>query len=265
MALKRKLTADEWSKLSKDMQKEYWKDGDDYTLDVETGDDDPGELRRARDREKSEASRLRAELKKANDRLAAVEAGDDEGEGEGEGEGGRESPARGNRTQTRRRVRDAATIDQTWKDRHETAMATEKEKQDKLRAKIREREIKGTAGILAAEISTMPTLMAKEIAGRLTVEFDDDDEPTLVILGKNGKPSDMTLEQLKREFVANKEFSGIIIGTKASGGGAPRNGPEQKPGGAVASEGAKPLDLSKMAPKDLAAHLKARKESQEAT
>ena len=70
----------------------------------------------------------------------------------------------------------------------------------------------------------------------------------------------MSLEKLEKEFVANKEFASIIIGSKATGGGAPKGGADNKPGGgAPASDNV--VDLSKMKPKDLAAVLKARKEA----
>jgi predicted RNase H-like nuclease (RuvC/YqgF family) len=244
MALKKKLTADEWKKLAKDLQGEYTADGDDYILDLDGDDDDDddtiGELRRAHDREKADNKKLKRDLREMQAKLKKFE--DDESDPE-----------------TRRRRDDVTKLETEWQEKIEAAKTEGEERARKLREKTRTNLINGTANGLAAEISTMPKLLAKEIRERLVVDFDDDDEPTLVVLGKNGKPSDMSLEQLKKEFVANKDFAAIIIGSKASGGGAPRSSPDIKPGGSGASD--KTTDLSKLSGKELAAHLKSTKEA----
>lgn len=246
MSLKRKITKAEFDKLSKDLQKEYTADGDDYVLDVEASDDDdderdpendPAELRRARDREKADAKKLKKELADANKKLATLEGGRDN------------------------KDKDIDKLEGEYKEKVAAAEAERDSIKEKSQNQIRSQMINAAANTLASEISTMPKLMAKEIRERLSVEFDDDGEPELIIRNAKGKASDMTLDQLKKEFVANKEFSAIIIASKASGGSAPRNGADQKPGGAGASEQS-PTDLSKLSPKDLAKHLKAKKEAE---
>lgn len=240
MALKRKLTKAEFDKLSKDVQPNYSVDEEDedlYLLDVE-GDEDASEMRRARDREKEKAKQLRKQLKETQDRLAEL----DEGEGD-----------------KTRKEKDIKTLDESWKTKLAEKESELGEKLSKKDQFIKKNLVKTTAEKIAGKISTVPALMAKAIAERLTVDFEDD-EPVLVILDKDGEPSDMSLEKLEKEFVANKEYASIIVGSKASGSGAPRNGPEKKPGGAGASE--KPVDLSKLSPKDLAMHLKAKKEAE---
>lgn len=194
MALKRKLTKDEFDKLSKDLQGEYEERDGDYFLSVE-GDEDPDALRRARDREKEEARRLRKENKEMKAKLDEIEGDDDRKKG------------------------DIEKIDNAWKSKFDKAENERKAERAKYQAGIRKTMIDQVANKLAAEISTAPEVMTLHVAQRLDVEFDDDNEPTLVVLGNDGKPGN-TLDGLKKEFLANKSFAGIMIASKGKGGGA---------------------------------------------
>lgn len=231
MALKRKITKAEFEKLSKDLQGEYNADGDNYLLDTDDADD-ADELRRARDREKENAKKSKKEAAELRSRLEELEGSDDRKRG------------------------DIEKIDNSWK---EKVAKLEKETGEKLSAKdqyIKKTLINGVAEAMAARISNAPKLMARAIAERLTVNFDGD-EPTVEIVGDDGKVINSNLDKLEKEFVANKEYASIIVASKASGGGAPRNGSERQTGGsAPASE--KADDLSKMKPKDLVSVLEGR-------
>lgn len=244
MALKRKITQEEYDALDKVLQAEYTEDGDEFVLDAESEPPNNSELdklKRAHDRTKQELKTSKAALKEATDKLSEVEE-------LGDAESGK------------RKRKDIQQLTQAHK---EEIAEKEKELADKLskrNAKLRDTIIRSTSETMAAQISTMPKLMSKEIRERLEVEFDDDGESELVILDRSGKKSAMTLEQLQKEIVANKEFASIIIGSKASGGNAARKSPEQRPSGAGASDTTSD-DLSKLSGKDLAARLKAQKES----
>lgn len=245
MALKRKLNADEYKKLSADLKKEYTADGDDWKLDVEPGDDDddddddennPAALRRARDRERADAKAAKREAAALKTRLDKLEAG----------RTGKDT--------------DIEKLEGEYKEKLDEAEAATKTAKDAANKRIADLLIKNASEAMASEISTLPKLLAKEIRDRLTVEFDDDGEPELIVKNSKGKVSDMSLEQLKKEFLQNKDFANILIGSKASGGSAPRQATEKKPGSAGASdEPQAPADLSKMKPSQLAAHLKAKK------
>lgn len=236
MALKRKITKAEFDKLAKELQAEYKADGDDYVLNVD-GLDDPDELRRARDREKEDAKALKKQLKEVTDKLAELEGSDDRKKG------------------------DIDKIDNAWKAKMEKQEKEASERTARNQDFIRKNLIGATADRIAAEISTMPTIMARTIRDRLSVNFDGD-EPTLVILGSDGEPDKKaTLDGLKKEFLTNKEFAPILIGSKASGGGAPQGKSDSKPGSTGAPDGSKPLELHKLPPKDLAAHLRAQKDA----
>lgn len=117
----------------------------------------------------------------------------------------------------------------------------------------------GVATAMATKISTTPSLLSKEIAARLVVDMTGD-KPVTKVLGLDGKVSDMTVEKLSEEFVANKEYAAIMIGSKASGGGAPRVPVKTIGGGAPNGEqnnGQQP-DYSAMKPADLASHVRAK-------
>jgi hypothetical protein len=120
----------------------------------------------------------------------------------------------------------------------------------------------GTAQTLAAKISTVPALMSKELKGRMEVDLSGD-EPVVRFKGADGKVDpNMTAEKLSAEYVANKDFSTIIIGSKASGGGAPK--PTIKPQGGGAplvgeQDEAKPFNWATATPQEIAANITAKK------
>lgn len=252
--LARKITKQAFDKLSKDLQALYVEnddDADEFLLELdEPEDDNPDALRRARDREKQKAKDAEAKLRAANDKIKELETGshtDDDDDND---------PPPQSRS-SKRKAKDIATLEAAWK---EKVSAVESERDEKLSAKdayIKRTLISGAADRIASKISTAPKLLAKAIIERLDVDFDDD-EPRLVVLDGDGKPSSLTLDKLEKEFSTNKEYASIIIGTKASGGGAPRNGPDQRPARGGASEDA---DMSKMAPKDLKERLRQIKEA----
>lgn len=125
--------------------------------------------------------------------------------------------------------------------------------------------IDGEANKLAARISTAPALLAPIIKARLVADLSGD-EPVTKVKGPDGKVSDdFTIEKLSSELVANKEYAAIIVGSKASGGGAPKNTSIKPLGGGAPKDGEPPVDLSKLKGAALVEHLKAQKAaSQEA-
>lgn len=260
MALKKKITKAEYDKLSDEAKKNY-KAGeysDTFVLDIDGEDesDDPAELRRALAREKEDRKKAQKELKQLREKAESDDDGDDDGEADDDNT----PPVKGNKNQ-RRAAEDAKKIDADWKKKFDKTTGELNTKLAKQNDFIKKTLVGKTSELIAGKISTSPKLMAKAIAERLSVDFDGD-EPELVILGDDGKPSGLSLDKLEKEFVANKEYSSIIIGSKASGGGAPKVGSENPPvGGAPASD--TKTDLSKLAGKDLAATLKARKEAQQ--
>lgn len=116
--------------------------------------------------------------------------------------------------------------------------------------------IDGVATELASKISTAPKLLAPHIASRLVADLTGDEPVTKVV--KDGKPSDMTIDQLREEVVANPDFKAILIGSKASGGGAPKV-PAKPLGGGAPKDGEQAIDLSKAPASSLVERIQARK------
>ncbi len=231
MALKKKITKEEFDKLSDVLKAEYKADGNDYVLDVD-GDEDTGALKRAKDREKQRADDLDKQIKELQKKLDDLDTND------------------------ARKRGDIDTLTKSYEKKIEDLKAELNGKLSKSQEFAKKTLLDGTAMKLATKISTVPGLMAKAIKDRLAVDFEGD-EPTLRILDNEGKISALKIEDLEKEFLTNKEFASILIGSKASGGGAPKGG--SKIGSA---EDGKPVMLSTLKPGDLAARIKAQKEAQ---
>lgn len=124
--------------------------------------------------------------------------------------------------------------------------------------------IDNAALALATKISTSPALLLPHIKARLVADVTGD-EPVTKVLGADGKPSDLTIDKLGEEFVANADFKTIIKASNGSGGGTPPK-PAVKPlgGGMPPKDGeqGQAPDLSKLPAKDLAARIAERKAAQ---
>jgi hypothetical protein len=205
MALKSKITKAEFDALNDVLKAEYKvgnSAGDMYVLDT----DEATELRAARDRANQERDtaaqerdRLKAEKEAAE--AAAQKARDDEARAKG----------------------DTAALDGSWQ-----AKLDKQKKDDQaviagLQKTIENLTVNSVAKTLANDISTAPELLEDHIAKRLKPEINDGVAITRV-LDKDGKPSALSLEELKQEFVANPKFAAIIKGSNASGGGATGGG-----------------------------------------
>lgn len=236
MALKLKIKKAVFDALSADIKKEYILEGEDATLDVE-GIEDTGALNRAKAREKQRADDLEAKLTEAtekNDRLERGKAGDVD-------------------RLTRRYDTEKADL-----------VKVHTETLSKKDAFIRESLLDSAAVGLSAKLNkNSPKIFVPHVTARLDVDFSGD-KPALVIKGADGKPSKMTLDDLQKEFVANKDFAGIIVGSQASGGAGTGNN-KKPPGSAGGSNNGsgdgsnKTPDWSKAPTTSLVEHLKAKK------
>jgi hypothetical protein len=197
MAMKRTITKTQFEALSDDMKKEYKADGETYVLDLEDYED-PGELRRARDREKQAAQAAKEEL-------ATLKQEIDDAKSTGHAKKG-----------------DIEALEKSYKEKmlklEEKLTGTVKQRESFIRKSLRD----NVAKELANKISTSPQLLVPHLLARLDVDLDGD-EPATRVLGLDGKPSALSIAELEAEFVANKDFSAIITASKASGGGASGN------------------------------------------
>jgi len=236
MALKFKIDEKTFKKLSKDLQAEYTEKDGEYTLDVAgAGDIDNGALKRAKDRAVQERKEEKKRADEAEAKLADL--------------GDVDAKKRG----------DIETLEKSWGDK----AAKAKEDNDAIIASkdkfISKMLVSNVATAMASEISTSPALILPHIQSRLVADLDGD-EPTTKVLGADGKVSALTVADLQKEFVDNKDFAPIIVASKASGGAGDK-GQKTGLGGAPRQSDDKPLDLTTLSSADLAATLKANKEA----
>lgn len=203
MALKRKLTKSEYEALKADVKSEYKADGDNFVLDID-GDDDNGALKRAKDRE---AQRASDEKKRADELQAQLDELT-----------GNDAKKRGD-IETLTKQHDAKVKE--LKDAH-------KAEANKLKGQLEGILVDAAAQSMAAKISTSPAVIMPHIKGRLVADLTGE-TPVTKVRDKDGKVSDMTLEDLSKEFVANKDFAAIMVASKATGGGAPGRQQQQQP------------------------------------
>lgn len=228
MALKKKLSKEEFAKLPEHFKSEYVEDGEGYRLDVD-GDEDTGALKRAKDREAQLRKDAEKKAKELEDKLAEI-SGDDA-----------------------RKRGDIETLEKSWQSKLDKQREEYEGRVSKLTSHTQKQLVDNVALNIATKISTAPSLILPHIKARLQADFEGD-EPKTRVLDKDGKPSALTVDELANEFVANKDFSAIIVGSKASGGAGKSS---QNGGGAPKfNDSDKPADLSKMNPAELAAHLK---------
>lgn len=221
MSLKVKVTAAQYAKLSPELQAEYTADGDDFALSLE-GVEDTGALRRSKDTEVAARRAAEQQVRDLTAKLAEATEG-------------------------------TATAVAAEKALHTGAV-------DKLSNFARNALVDNVAQTLAASMSDSPSLLVPLIKSRLMADIDSD-TPATRVLGADGKVSKLTLDELKAEFVANKEFSAIIRTSGASGAGPARNGQQQQQ---IHRNENKDVPLDKLPNKDFVAEIKARAAEREA-
>jgi hypothetical protein len=246
MALKKLITAEDHKKMSKDIQAHYVEKDDGFILDLE-GEEDTGALKRAKDREVEARKAATAELKAVKEKLAEIESADSIKELA-------EAKARlAELTQTNTKTKkDLELIEKSWESKVNAQRAEHEAKLAEANGYIKLNLVDNAALQLAQKISTAPGLILPHIKSRLLADMADGKFQTR-ILDAQGQPSAMSLDDLGKEFVANKEFSAIMIASKASGGA----GLNKVPTGSAPKAPSIDVDLSILKPDALVAQIKA--------
>jgi hypothetical protein len=195
MALKRTLAKTEYDALPADVKKEYVDNGDgEFSLDVE-GIEDVGPLKRTVvnvKREKTELANKIAEMQTKLDTLEAAAAS------------------------TNGKEKTPKQIESEWKKKldDETGVLNTK------LASVLDSLKQTTAERIATEMFTSKTLGKKYVQDRISVKFDDDGKPQVIILDEAGNETDVNIDNFKKELRANKDLATVLVGSRASGGGA---------------------------------------------
>lgn len=115
---------------------------------------------------------------------------------------------------------DVAAIEASWQAKVDAATTKLNETETALTTEIERLLVTNTATAMAHEISTVPELFQDTISKRLKVEKGADGKYFTRVLDAAGNPSALTVDELKKELLANEKYAAIIIAGKGSGGGA---------------------------------------------
>lgn len=120
---------------------------------------------------------------------------------------------------------DISALEKSWQEKLAAAENNHKSLADSLTKQIHGLTVGQTATKLATELAVTGSsdVLLPHIQSRLSVEIKDG-VPSVRVLDLQGKPSAMTIDELKQEFIANKAFAPLIAASKASGGGASGSG-----------------------------------------
>lgn len=198
-----KYQIDSLEGLDEAIAKLYKKDGDVYKLQVEgvESEDDVAGLKKAlqteRDaREAAEKAQRKAEKdaqKKAEDATAAAA----------------------------RKEGDVEALEKSWQKKYGDKVAEMQADIDQRDGWIKQNTVHTTALELATTLAVPGSadVLLPHIEKRLGVDVRDG-RPTAVVLGDDGKPSALSVKELGEQISGNQAFAPLIVGSKASGGGA---------------------------------------------
>jgi len=232
--MKRKLSKEDFEKLSDVQKTEYEEKNGSYFLKLEDDEDAVAALRQAKENEVNSHKETKAKLKEMEKRIEEITGEKNRKEGNVE------------------------AIDKSWKEKfaaRETELTSEINKfKSNLLNSTKDNLLNGLASKLAK--TDTQRIFKKAVEERISVEFDGE-KVIHRILDKTGKPSAMTLEDFEKEIIANKEFAPIIVTNKASGGDSGTTKPKFGAGSANGTE--KPLVSLTAA--EMAARISARNSS----
>ncbi|WP_348720372.1 hypothetical protein [uncultured Alcanivorax sp.] len=133
-----------------------------------------------------------------------------------------------------RKAGDVEALEKSWQEKLAKREGELNSELEQHKGWLKEQMVTGVASSIAAEIAVQGSAKALQphLTSRLSMEVRDG-KPTTVVLDAQGKPSAMTVDELKAEFTNDPAFAPLIVGSKASGGGASGGGN----GGGAATKG----------------------------
>lgn len=193
--MKRKISKEEYDKLTPEFQALYKESGANYLLQIEGDEQAYLDMRTARDNEarlRKEAQDAAKEAQRKLDEAAAEKA---------------------------RADGDIKAIEAGWKKKYEDR---EKELLGELGKKdgaLSAVMIDTVATQLSAELFITPKPLQHLVASRLRVEIEDG-KPVTRVLDPKGQLSPATVDDLKKELRETPEYAPLLIGSRATGSGA---------------------------------------------
>lgn len=202
MALKRKITKAEFDALKADVKTEYAVDpanAESYLLDVDDSSGLAAALAAEREANRVAKAEIAATKKAADEAAAEAKRIADEAAAE-----------------AAKKTGDITALETSWKGKEDAAKKKGEDDANVLRGQLKKLLVDNVASTMAHEISTAPVLLIPHIKSRLDTDVSGD-EPVTRVLDAAGKPSALTIADLKKEFMDNKDFAAIIKGSKGSG------------------------------------------------
>jgi hypothetical protein len=192
-----KLTKEEYDALPASLKKMFTADGDNYVMKA---NDDDSALKRALEHEKEERKALKAE----RDRLVKEKEDAEHERNKGKG--------------------DVDSINASWQKKYDKLQADKDAVIAARENSLRQLLVTNKAQEISAELAVYPDLLLPWVEKRLQAEFGEDGKATTRVLDAEGKLSALSPDELKKDLLADKRFSGILKGSSASGGGASGGG-----------------------------------------
>lgn len=132
-----------------------------------------------------------------------------------------EAEARRISEESARKSGDTEALEKSWQEKLSKRERELQEQIDAMGSSVTTMTVDNVAVKLANELAVQGSadLLIPHIKSRLSAEQRDGQYVT-VVKDRDGKPSAFTLDDLKSEFVSNPAFAPVIVGSKATGGGA---------------------------------------------
>lgn len=130
-----------------------------------------------------------------------------------------------------RKSGDVEALERSWQEKLNTAVTAKDSELAGYRSMVESMTSGQAAYKMAAELAIPGSadVLLPHIQARLQTEIKDG-KAVVRVLDKDGKPSAMTIDELKKEIEDNKAFAPLIVGSKASGDGKPgsKGSPQSK-------------------------------------
>lgn len=200
--MKYKLTKAEFDALSADQKELYKEKGGHFVLQIE-GMPDLDAMQLSITKLEGKNAELLTEKQKEKQKADDAEAARVLAEAEAKAKTG-----------------DLTALNASWQGKVDAAIKTAADNERAYIKTITDLTSGAASTTLAAELAVEGSAVVLEphIRTRLKTEYKDG-KATLVVLDKDGKPSAMTLVELKEEFTTNPAFATVISGSSATGSG----------------------------------------------
>lgn len=174
-----------------------------------------GGLKSALDKERANAKNASKELQRYRERAESLEAERDELLQSAGSDG------------ERKRIKESYERRlESLKSDHDRELENERGSKKNLLSKIENLTVNSTASSLASRLAVdadSKPILERLIRDRLRVTIDDDEsDPRVLVLDREGKETERTIEDLEKEVLDDKSFARLVTDTRGSGGGGSR-------------------------------------------